>query len=264
MSRPLIESTHFSHFEETAFSTGTLAGTRSRILSRDDEDGAYTALVRAGAGTVLRPEQGRSLEVYLLSGLARLGDEVLHPGFYGYVTPTESHRLTIDEDAAVFFATGELGTGSGPTVVVDPDTLPWNIRVRDGVEPSTTGTSTNIVKFLRVDEKDGSGATVGAMWPGSGLDCAERHITVDEGLTLRGDMLLLGPDGAPVEVRPGCYMWRPGNARHLPKYSHHGSFGFSRTREAGWNVVVEFEAEPRWPAMLESYKAKLGATDVVF
>lgn len=283
MARPLIEGRHYTTFEQTRPSAGPLAGAAVRVLSTDDEDGAFSAMVEVPAGTSVLPEEGRSLEVLLLAGSGSLGGEQLKPTFYGFIPRTESHMLTFDTDSVLFYATGELGTGDGETLVVDPDTVPWRIRIRENIVPASTAVlvdlvdgakppvtvnanpggpvSVNIVKFLRAGESDGSSASLGAMFPGSGLDCAEWHRSVDEGISLRGDELVYA-DGGTVEVGPGCYTWRPANARHLPKYSHTGHMGFARTREAGWNVTVEYEAEPSWPALLAAYQSKLGAAQL--
>lgn len=282
MARPLIEARHFSTFSEEVHTDGWLAGASVRELSRDAEDGAFTAMVRVQAGSSFRREEGRSLEMLVLKGHGSLGDEELRPNFYGYLPPTDDEVIRFDEDSTILWMTGEHGTGDGPALVVDPDTVPWRIRLRENIGPASThievdlvdgdkppvtvttnpeeAVSVNITKFLRAGANDGSSASFGAMFPGSGLDCAEYHRSVDEGITLRGDLLLYGPDGNSIEALPGSYIWRPANARHLPKYSHTGHLGFGRTRETGWNVVVEYEAEPRWPDLLATYQAKLGAT----
>jgi hypothetical protein len=79
---------------------------------------------------------------------------------------------------------------------------------------------------------------------------AEIHPTVEESLTLRGD-ILLGSLGA---MTPGCYFWRPPMVPHGPMYSRTGAEFFFRTK--GGALEVAYETVPEWDRLVDEYRGR--------
>lgn len=235
-----------------------LRGTTARVLSRDNEDGAFSAYVVADKETAFDFPAGRTLELFVLSGtISANGIEVAQNHFV-YLPPESAQRaITLHTGATIFLATGEKGLGTGEFKIVDPETIPWEVRTSD-CAASSSGKSINVVKYLRVDAQNRDNFGIDVMWPGSGLDCTEWHDVADEVFRLRGDLLLLDPvSGQPVEAGPGSYAWRPLNSQHLPKYSHTGCVQLFRNREwPSGKAFVGYEPAADWASVLKAYKAK--------
>ena len=259
MPRPHIEAIHYTDVNEEQVASGPFAGAAWHVLSRDDQDaGEFTAVARLAGGFSAEPGPERGYELFVLEGEVTVAGEPVATGRYAYV-PAGSERRQVESTggATVFIGFLREGNGGGDFVVVDPDTIPWNISITEGVKEAPTGRVVNIAKFLREDPTNDDVTGMSVMFPESNQDCAEWHEAADEGFMLRGDMLALDPDGEPTEMVPGSYNWRPSNARHLPKYSHRGNLRlFRATGGGGWSGKLVYDPEPRWPQMLAEYKAK--------
>lgn len=257
MAREIIEGRALAEFPLVPAAADYLAGAQVRILSEDDQDGAFTAYVVVEQQISFHYPQGRTLEFFVLTGSATVNGHTVPQGWFVYLPPGSPERsILIHGGSTIFLATGEKGVGSGDFEIVDPETKPWQVRTSDCAH-SSTGTSTNVVKYLRVDPENRDNFGIDVMWPGSGLDCTEWHDVADEVFRLRGDLLLLDPlSGKPVEAGPGSYAWRPLDSRHLPKYSHTGCVQLFRNREwpSGKATVTYVEA-PGWGDVLKAYKA---------
>lgn len=257
MAREIIEGRALAEFPLVQGSD-FLAETHTRVLSHDDRDGAFTAYVVVDREIAFYFPPGRTLEFFVLTGSATVNGRPVPQGWFAYLPPQTTERaVTIRGGATIFLATGEKGVGSGEFEIVDPETKPWQVRTSDCAH-SSTGTSTNVVKYLRVDPENRDNFGIDVMWPGGGLDCTEWHDVADEVFRLRGDLLLLDPvSGKPVEAGPGSYAWRPLDSRHLPKYSHTGCVQLFRNREwpSGKATVTYVEA-PGWDSALTAYKAR--------
>lgn len=266
MAREIVEGKALLAFPVVENLTDYLEKTKIRLLSIDQEDGAFSAHIRAEASDVTFwfPE-GRTLEVFVLSGSMLVNGSLVQEGHYIYLPPVSPKReVCIKTGSAVFFATGEVDVGSGEFAIIDPDTVPWEVRMSD-CEFSDNGKSINVVKHLRVDSENRNNFGIDVMWPGGGLDCTEWHDVADEVFRLRGDLLLLDPlTGLPVESGPGSYAWRPLDSRHLPKYSHTGCVQIFRNRE--WptgKVTTCYSVADKWPEYLQAYKAKFSVIEPI-
>ncbi len=256
MPRPLIEGLRSSQIEPTSPAEGPFAGVPVRYLSADDKDpGEWSGIAEITAdGWSASFGAERSVDIVVLQGRVAVDGSTASVGHYAFVPRDHgSVVVTAEPGSAFFFGIGARGSGDGEVVVLDPETVPWTVRTRENVPHSSTGMSINIVKFVRTDPVTDDRSGFGAMFPTTGLDCAEWHEAIDEGLVLRGSSVVFGPDASLVELAAGSYYWRPANARHLPKYSFDGSLSFFRTHGTGWNSPVYFAAEPRWPALLADY-----------
>lgn len=265
MSREVVEGRALADFPEVEGVADYLAGARVRLLSRDDTDGAFSAHITATTELTFDFPTARTLELFVLSGSIEANGQRVPRGFFVYLPPESAdRRIKVAAGATIFFATGEQGLGSGEFEIVDPETKPWQVRTSD-CDLSSTGTSTNVVKYLRVDADNRNNFGIDVMWPGGGLDCTEWHTVADEIFRLRGDLLLLDPvSGQPVEAGPGAYAWRPSLSRHLPKYSHNGCVQIFRNREwpKGKGEMV-YAPAPDWPAQLAAYKARFDTIEPV-
>lgn len=88
MGRPHLEFISSTAVEQEALLDGPFAGLSARVLSRDDANGAYTALVSADAawsGDAAHPE--RPVELFVLKGAGTLGDAALAVAVYAFVPP---------------------------------------------------------------------------------------------------------------------------------------------------------------------------------
>lgn len=267
MPREVIEGRALAEFPVAEAVADYLDGAEARLLSRDEADGAFSAHVLAHADVGFEYPEGRTLELFVLTGSATANGQPVPRGFFVYLPPSGGGRsIRLHAGSTVFLATGERGIGSGAFEIVDPETKPWQVRTSSN-EHASTGTTTNVVKYLRVDAENRNNFGIDVMWPGSGQDSAEWHTVADELFRLRGDLLLADPvTGEPLVSGPGSYCWRPAMSRHLPKYSHTGCVQIFRNRDwpaDGGKGEMVYAPAPDWDRHLAAYKAKFDTIDPV-
>jgi hypothetical protein len=256
MARSHVENLHIDDVPRRTLCHGPLAGAGVRELSRDPVTGHCSWLVEIGPGFRSSELQGNAWDVYVLSGEIETAAGRLATGGYAYVPGNErSGVLTSDVGAELFVGIYTGQTREGDVAHVDPDDVPWDARVRK-VPESMMGVSHSYVKFLRVDQHRNETIGLGAMTPGSGLDCSEEHEPVDEFLYLRGDILILDDQGRELEITPGVYQWREPFFRHLPKYSHTGNLNFFRIHGGAWSCPIDFKRCEDWEEIVRRYKEK--------
>lgn len=247
--------------------TRDVHGVPVRELSRDDSDPLeFSVIVEPDADGMFALPVARAADVFVLAGELRLDDGTAVPtGNYAFVAGgTEGRVLRHTAGSRYFIATGAVGDGPGTAdQVIDPETVDWQVRVQENAEYTRGGRSIGLVKFLRVDEHSKTTIGIGAMWPESGLDCAEHHEQLDEVLNLRGDMLLRDLDGSAVVADGLSYCWRPSGSLHLPKYSHRGNLAFFRNMKVLWSEhgAATFVPVAEWPEMVERYRAGLSVAE---
>lgn len=243
MGRPYLETIQLDDVEVEEIEEGPLAGAGRRILSQDDVDGSYTAVVSLSAGFDADPAPGRAYELYVLEGDVSVGGTTARPGWYAYapgVAP--ERRLAADGGAVVLLMVEEERADAGAVDVVDPDTLEW--------KPSSSPGEAN--KLFRVDEERGDVSGITTMAPGTGVPFVEVHEPIDEGFILRGDILF----GRPAEAGPGSYFWRPPRVRHLPKLTRGGAVYFFRAKGGGGlGAHVDLTEDAAWPERVAAYYA---------
>lgn len=258
MGRRHIEDLRIETVVRQVPKDGPLAGAELRELSRDDASGDNSLIANLPAGFESGSLVGRAWDIYVLSGQVSVGDGTLSAGHYAFVPGNEnSGTIRSASGAELFIGVIENQRREGDVLLVNPDDLPWDARVR-AVPEAKNGLSHGYAKFFRIDQARSETVGLGALPPGVGLDCSEEHEPVDEILNLRGDLLILDNEGRKVRITPGIYQWRQPNALHLPKYSHTGNLNFFRTHGGLWGCPITFKRHDDWDEIVANYKAEWG------
>lgn len=236
-------------------------GVRVLPLSRDNEDSSEYSIVAVpeSEGELLLPK-GRAADVFVIEGELVLDDGTrVCEGNYAFVAARNGKRRRISHCGGAKYFVGTEGKDANEQMedrVIDPRQIPWEVRIQENCEHTLGGRSIGVVKFLRVDKQSKTTVGIGAVWPESGLDCAEYHEQVDEVLNLRGDLLMRHPDGSPAVADGLSYCWRPSNSIHLPKFSFGGNLNFFRNLKVLWSKhgAATFVPVPEWPQMVDDYR----------
>lgn len=246
MGRPHIEFIESASVPLEACDDAPFAGTRRRLLSADDENGAATAIVAFPAGWSASTEAiRRPIEIFGLRGTLEVDGERIGPGCYAYLAPAAQGRTLAAQAGAQALVMLEPEQDPGtpePVRVIDTTQGRWQPPGLDADVPPGI-----LIKLLRVDPVAQDWTWVAATVPGWEEQRAEIHPTVEECLMLRGD-ILLGERGA---MTAGSYFWRPPNVHHGPMYCRNGGLFFFRTKGGGMDVT--WEDVPNWRELVEAY-----------
>lgn len=247
MGRPHLEFISSTDVAEDVLPAGPFAGLKARVLSRDDETDAYTALVAAEAtwsGAAAHPE--RPVELLMLKGAGTIGEADLAPATYAFIPAGADAALTFAPDSLALVMVDEPGAApsAGGVEVIDTHELRLADHGTAGVPPGL------VIKLLHVDQDRGDWTWLASSPPGWQEDRAEIHPTVEEALILRGDVLL----GGRGEMGPGDYFWRPPDVRHGPMFTRRGHVIFFRTKGGG--MEVNYEQVPGWREIVEEYRER--------
>jgi hypothetical protein len=249
MARPHIEFIEVGDVEQTGVTEGPLTGSGIRMLSEDDESGAFTAFSSFSSGwTGDLGVYGRPVEVFVVRGELELDGQRLAVGCYGYVPSGSSGgglAARSDGQALVMVDPERPREEDAPVKVLDEATMQWESPAAAGDVPQGI-----LIKVLRVDEETADWTWVASCIPGWQSPEVETHPTVEECLMLRGD-ILCGDRGG---MTAGSYFWRPGMVKHGPMCSRNGGFFFFRTK--GGDLTVDFETVPGWEEMFREYHAE--------
>lgn len=252
MGRPHIEFIHSADVAPEPLAGGPFDGLAARVLSRDDETGAYTALVdvpRGWSGDIADAVEGRALELLALRGSFQLAGAAFAPGTYAYVparAPTSS--LQADEDGLLYAMVEDPrpdhSTVGEAVETIDTTELRLRHATMEGVPPGL------LIKPLRRDPDTGDRTWICHATPGWQEDRAEIHPTVEEALVLSGDSLL-GQHGA---MHAGDYFWRAPNVLHGPMFTRDGTTIMFRTK--GGDLAVTWQQVPNWRTIVDAYRAR--------
>jgi uncharacterized protein DUF4437 len=227
-----------------AVAGGPLDGTSRRLLSEDEETGAWTGIVRFPAGfSADFGTLGRPVELFALQGELEIDGRALGEGAYAYV-PSGGTRPVAAAEAAdlLVMVEPEAPASSDGVEVTDTSTMRWSAPDLDADVPPGI-----VIKLLRVDPGSGDWTWVAGVAPGWQEERAEIHPTVEECLMLRGDILL----GTRGTMTAGSYFWRPGMVEHGPMFSRDGGLFFFRTK--GGSMDVTHVPVPEWKALVDEY-----------
>jgi hypothetical protein len=250
MGRPHIEFINALDVAPRWIADGPFEGVSQRLLSEDDESGAYTAIVFCPAGWRgdLR-SFGRPVELFGLRGEIEVGGRRLGEGCYTYLRPTEGERRLHAAAGAHLLLMVEEATADRhplPVHVMDTGTMRWQASLAPGLS----------VKWLRIDGETGDRSWVSASCSRKQENRAEVHPTIEECVMLRGDCLL----GAHGEMTPGSYFWRPPYVPHGPLCTRNGAMYFFRTK--GGDFDTTYQEVPGWEDMVRDYFAREPYLDV--
>jgi hypothetical protein len=223
---------------------GAFAGASRRLLSEDDETGAWTGIVAFPAGfSGDVGTLGRPVEFFGLRGEVVVDDKAVGEGVYAYVPSGGSSPLSADARAEVLvMVEAEAPASEGGVEVTATSTMRWAPPGLDADVPPGI-----VIKLLRVDPESGDWTWVAGVAPGWQEERAEIHPTVEECLMLRGDILL----GTRGSMTSGSYFWRPGMVEHGPMFSRDGGLFFFRTK--GGSMDVTHVPVPGWKALVDEY-----------
>jgi hypothetical protein len=253
MPRPHIEFIHAQHlpWDPAPFPEAPWSELRAKVLSRDAASGACSLIVELPAGFCARgTPEGRPLELYVLDGGCRIGDESLRLDAYADLSGggAEVDLATAQRTVLLAFAGDPPAPGArrapcGPRVV-DTHDMAWT---RHDIDPAVQFLNLSH-KVLRHDPATGGKtlllSTGAQTHPRDWREAQLLHHCVEEMYLLGGDMI--GERGVMYE---GAYFWRPAGLWHGPFGSRRGSLSLIRFVEGHhqnvWSDEVrEFSLTP--------------------
>ncbi len=224
MGRPHVECVDARDVPQEPVDDGVLAGAQQRVLSRDEEDGAYTALVTLPSGwSADLSGTDRAIELYCIRGDLTVAGKASGGGCYAYLPGGADRALaTTDGALAMVFVRAEENEG-GDVTIVDSGPMDWTMPERLA-EDGGDGMGI-LVKPLHHHEATGDSTWLAGIAPGWFLARAERHPVDQEVFMLAGDVLL--PGHGPMTN--GLYFWRPAYGMHGPLVSRYGALILMRS-----------------------------------
>lgn len=264
MTRPWIE---FIQTQRLPWTTGPLdglrPGTQIKLLSRDPDDGAFSALVRYPAGfEAAGPPLAVDEEFLVLDGALQIGDRAYAPySFAHWPAGFEPGPWRCSHGATVLeFFSGAPAPAHAP-IAFDPARLVVNL---DSLSVPYTGNfhpefppgAGRKILFQDPVTRDTSWllGTLPLRW----AERSEVHPMVEEMYLLAGEV-----HGNRGVMQPGAYFWRPGGVPHGPYGTKTGNLYFFRSKGGQLSTTyVEPEKPFRWwpayepvlPAELEPYR----------
>ena len=250
-----------------------LAGCQAKLLSRDLETGAASAVVRVGAGWG-RPMPGwidARLELFVLEGALDVNGRRYEQDCYASLPAGYPYRGCRSEDGAVVLAffDGEPVWHDGPPPpgehdlsdaieFLDAYEMPW---AREGMDPAYADLGMQW-KLLRGSPLGADATMLVAcpphLHPQGWRGPQEVHDCVEEMFLLSGDY-----QSNVGLMSHGAYFWRPPGVAHGPYGSRGGSLALIRTQGAAlenhWTVhEVPISRAPAYapalPGHLEAYR----------
>lgn len=231
---PRVRSADVAPVRAESLLAGLASGTSLRVLSRDDADGALTAIWEIPAGWVHEPSfslaGGEAL--YVLAGDLSKGRQRYEPGHYAYRTagqpqgPISSEsgaRLLMMWDAAPrLLRPGSVPLGTEPT-------LEWvdGNAVDERPTPVAGPPAGITVRILRRDALGGGMTMIVNIPPGWEESRSEHHDCVEESFKLSGE-IWLRENHRPQVLEAGDYFFRPPRIKHGPMRTRRGTSSLIR------------------------------------
>lgn len=226
LNRPQIEFIHAQMLPWRRVPPGAARpDAEYKFLSRDDEDGACSCLIRYPAGWSREGNECLTAdeEFYVLEGTLILDGTTYGPDTYAFLPagwPRHTMRVPLGAVVLTFFnqqpdfrppvRLSDLAV-SRAIPFTDVLHMPWDLSLNDP-KLAHLGISR---KNLRTDPVTGERTFLSMVLPHSEPPGAkgptEEHPIVEEAYVISGS--LVGPQG---EMHPGAYFWRPPHIAHGP------------------------------------------------
>jgi hypothetical protein len=242
MSRPHVEFIFAQTlpWERSSLLPGR-AGTECKLLSRDEELGEFSAIVRFGEAWSASVTCEHQEELYVLDGDLSIGGKALRRDGYFRVPKGVPHRWVSRSGATVLVLLNvATPRDSMELVAIDAPQMLWD---RSGVPPELEFMGI-ARKALFVDEDSGLHRTwllsvAPQIEPSGALLAIETHTCAEEMFMLAGD--ITGPHG---EMTPGAYFWRPQDTFHGPFGSRNGGLALARFRHGPQSTIFHDKTRP--------------------
>lgn len=229
MARGHIEHVHAPEIAEAEFTaSGWPPGATVKILSADDETGAFTGLLRLPPGW--RREAGRlstTIESMVIDGELEVGGKTRGFGWFEYVGRGALQPAVFTERGAelIFFARGgaprftaAVADADGAfdqveRIGLDTEQMLWSFSSIPGPPDG------HVHKVLRRDEQTGGMTVMLSTVPHREYAALEFHDCVEEYYVIEGSVWV----GNSGQMSAGSYFWRPPFITHGPFSSQTGA-----------------------------------------
>ena len=154
MGREHIEFIEAGDVPASDATSGMLAGTRRRLLSEDDENGALTAIHNFPAGWSgdLAEEASRPIELFVLTGAINVAGNAVGEGCYAFLPAAGDQRsLSAESEAQVLVMLDpeRANASGGPAKIVDPSGERWISADLDGADIRPGSASSSCTRTQR-------------------------------------------------------------------------------------------------------------------
>lgn len=269
MARPHIE---FVQSQVIPFIPGLPGGARDdilcRTLSRDDETGAASTVLRYPAGW--RRETPHILnvdeEIFVLEGALDINGQVYGKHFYGHL-PAHYLRRSMASAAGAVVLTFFSGMPAAKNATasdwdtrrvvehLDTRAMPGVTGQRKHMNSGTWDPSGTVHKTLYADPDTGERTWLIGMMPYWSSNKAEVHPVCEEEFAILGDICF--PMGV---MRDGGYFWRPPGIQHGPFATWGGALHLCRCKGGPFATAWVDTDGPNWtpthaPILPEPYAA---------
>ncbi len=216
-------------------------GAQTKLLSRDDDTGEMSVILRVPAGWRYEGTSGFQEEVYVLDGCLQINNTRLARDGYFRVPSAPAASWAADSGAtALVFLNAATAADDDVLYAIDTTQMAWD---RSGVPPELEFMGI-ARKALFADRDSGRHrtwllATLPQIAPAGPALAVETHSCDEEVFMLGGD--ITGPHGA---MTAGAYFWRPRDTDHGPFGSRSGGLALSRFRNGDQNTIFHERTRP--------------------
>jgi hypothetical protein len=215
MTRGHVELAHAPQIREEALpASGWPSGAVVRILSRDEDTGAFSAVLRLPPG--YRRHAGHlstESELLLLEGSLRIGGEVRGSDQEAWSTEGGATLLFCARGGSPDLRPGPGSEAAESPVRHDTERMDWMVSPVPGPPEGM------VLKILRHVEATGEMTALCSSVPSYDYPMLEFHDCVEEIYLIEGD-IWLGNSGL---MTGGSYLWRPPFVTHGPFFSQTGA-----------------------------------------
>lgn len=258
MPRPQTENLKaFEQPRETWSPRGLPPGLEVRVLNRDDETGALSALLHLPAGWLWRgPGYCQAdQDFFVYEGKIKVGPNELGNGCFCYFpSGVEQGGWHVLEDCCIYavfdrlpvFVDSQSSARGAAAEKAVPFVDSWAMDWFDPLSASAPSQKFRpgiFVKVLRVDPDTGTSTHLAGLMPGWYAEGIEVHPVREESLVISGDVLIGQVDGGPgYTVTVGGFYSRPAGVPHGPLASKNGNVGVVHTEGV---LGIDYRDDPK-------------------